>query len=99
MSRAESPVQRRQITLRPCCAGVPGRQQLARQVAAFPSCRAWGYGPGEYPALYILGGEWIGASALSILRSSSSPPPPSVHPPPRPTTSESATDSSAPDRA
>ena len=64
----------------------------AHQVVAFPSCRAWGYRPVEYPALYILGGEWTGASALSIHRSSSSPPPPSGHPPLRPTTSESETD-------
>src|SRR6202023_425975 len=99
MSRAESPVHRWQTTLRPCCAGAPGQRQLARQVAAFPSCRAWGYSPAEYPARHILGGEWTGASALSIHRSSSSPPPPSVHPPQRPTTSESVTDSSAPDRA
>src|SRR5262247_4659061 len=98
MNRAESPAHRGQTTLRPCCAGAPGRRQLARQVAAFPSCRAWGYRPAECPALYILGGEWTGASALSIHRSSSSPPPPSVHPPQRPTTLESATDSSALDR-
>src|SRR6516162_11609592 len=98
MSRAESPVHRWQTALQPCCAGAPGRRQLAHQVVAFPSCRASGYRPAEYPALYILDDEWIGASALSIHRSSASPPPPFAHPPLRPTTSESATDSSAPDR-
>src|ERR1700750_2360909 len=98
MSRAKSPVHRWQTTLQPCCAGVPGQRQLARQLAASPSCQASEYRPAGYPALHILGGEWTGASALSIHRSSSSPPPPSVHPPLRPTTSESATDSSALDR-
>src|SRR5262249_17657511 len=81
MSRAESPVHRSRTKLRLCCVGAPRRRQLARQVAAFPSCRAWGYRPAECPALYILGGEWTGASALSTHRSSSSPPPPSGHPP------------------
>src|SRR6516164_3481438 len=98
MSRVESPAHGWQTALRPCCAGAPGRRQLAHQVVAFPSCLAWGYRPAEYPALYILDGEWTGASALSIHRSSSSPPPPSAHPPLRPTASESATDSSAPAR-
>src|ERR1700740_2939889 len=99
MSRAESPVHRWQTTLQPYCAGVPGQRQLARQVAAFPSCQASEYRTAEYPALHILGGEWTGASALSIHRSSSSPPPPSDHPPQRPTTSESATDTSTLGRA
>ena len=58
-----NPAHRWQTSPRPCCAGAPGRRQLVHQVGAFPSCRALGYRPAEYPALYILGGEWTGASA------------------------------------
>jgi hypothetical protein len=33
---------------------------------ASPSYQVWGYKLAEYPALYILGGEWTGASAHRI---------------------------------
>src|SRR5262245_65912031 len=94
MNRAESPAHRWQTKLRPCCVGAPGRRQLARQVAAFPSCRAWGYRPAEYPALCILDGGWIGASALFIHGMSSLPAPQFALPLLRRHTSVSSRDSS-----